>query len=68
VEPSFVTDDIARIKWHSVDQVAAQRIIALTNSSGIVYGLDTNALPVQMKKLPDVCSYFVSAYTNSRLR
>jgi hypothetical protein len=60
-----MADDIARINWHPIDEPAAQKITALTNSPGIVYGLNTNELPLQLQQLPNVCSYFVSAYLNA---
>jgi hypothetical protein len=60
-----MTDDMARIKWHPIDLPAARQLTSLTTSPGMVYGLGPNALPAQLQQLPNVCSYYVSAYSNA---
>lgn len=50
-----------------IDSAAAQALTTFTNSPGVIYPVGTNALPVQLKQMPGVASYYVSGYVNPQV-
>ncbi len=52
-------------KWHPVNETAAKKLTTLTNSSGIVYPIENNLLPEQIKKMTGVSSYYATGYASS---
>jgi hypothetical protein len=49
-------------EWTPVDAPAAEALTTLTNSPGVVYPLDTKALPAPLKQMHDASSYYISGY------
>jgi hypothetical protein len=53
----------AKAKWTPIDQEAAEQLTAATTAPGVVFPVPVSALPKNLKPMPGVVSYFVSAHT-----
>jgi hypothetical protein len=57
-----MTDTPKPIKWHTIENAAAEARTTATNSPGVIYPMGTNALPEQLKQITGVASYYLSGY------
>lgn len=48
--------------WHPVGEAAVRELTTLTNSPGLVYSLNTSALPPSLQRMNGVSSYYISGY------
>jgi hypothetical protein len=55
-------NDITKLRWSTVDPVAANHLTLATNSHGVIYPIASTALPQQLQKMVGVSSYYVSGY------
>ncbi len=60
-------NQVEEFKWHKVDQAVAETLTTLTNSPGVVYPINNNLLPKQIKKMTAVSSYFATGYTDAQV-
>jgi hypothetical protein len=60
----IMKNDIDEFSWHKIDAAAAEKLLTLTNSSGVVYSIDNTLLPEQIRKMTGVSSYYATGYTD----
>jgi hypothetical protein len=57
-----MSDTSKKIKWHPIDPATVRQLTAATAAPGIVFRVDSNAVPQQLHRIQGAVSYFVSSY------
>lgn len=57
-----MTNDPAKAKWTPIDYEAAKSLTAATDAPGQAFPIASNAVPLQLRNLPGVVSFFASSY------
>lgn len=59
--------DDSRAKWTIIDPVALEALTKNTSSSGVIFPIGTNLLPIPLQQMSGAVSYFVSNYAQPML-